>query len=478
MSDYHMTYWLKTKNNNTLIFYSRANLLLDKTRNIKNYTNWLVSIPPLFWLTFPQRYTKLNKKQNMNNTKNTISIYLSLIYHSVITLIAPKYTKRPKQVYTFNIKMNTEDKSITKKGRKKPTPPLQHILNPKTFVHKLYNEIENNQELIIWNEYDNNRSFIITDINMFTANVLPRLFKHCNYASFVRQLNKYGFNKIKQSDLNPSLLSDPKCNPASNQNNINVFRNDFFQKDRVDLLPNIKRQETPQNSELSKDLTNILQKTLTNAQSEIPNKYALHSDNDVINKVIIKVLKLEKLVQDQFQKQQNKIDFLTQELDSLRKFVGCDATPSRNNSAHGLRDPSDNQPPTLLPGFHILLCEDDDICIQICRKFLEKMDCKITVVNDGISCIQTLKENPSKYDLILMDIIIPQLDGTTATAVIRSMNSNVPIIAMTGNVLEDDLLQYLQNGMTDVLAKPFNRRDLHEMLLRYLANKVPSMSNG
>lgn len=375
--------------------------------------------------------------------------------------------------------MNTEDKSIKKRGRKKSTSPLQNILNPKTFVHKLYNEIESNQELIIWNEYDSNRSFIITDINLFTANVLPRLFKHCNYASFVRQLNKYGFNKIKQSDLNPSLLSDHKCNPTSNQNNINVFRNDFFQKDRVDLLPNIKRQETPHNSELSKDLTNILQKTFINVQNDIPNNdFALQSDNDVINKVIIKVLKLEKLVQDQFQKQQNKIDFLTHELDTLKKFIGCDINPSsRNNSVHDLKDPSDNKPPTLLPGFHILLCEDDDICIQICRKFLEKMDCKITVVNDGISCIQTLKENPNKYDLILMDIIIPQLDGTTATAVIRSMNSNVPIIAMTGNVHEDDLLQYLQNGMTDVLAKPFNRRDLHEMLVRYLANKVPTMTN-
>ncbi|CAI8500449.1 unnamed protein product [Hanseniaspora opuntiae] len=345
--------------------------------------------------------------------------------------------------------MNTEDKSIKKRGRKKSTSPLQNILNPKTFVHKLYNEIESNQELIIWNEYDSNRSFIITDINLFTANVLPRLFKHCNYASFVRQLNKYGFNKIKQSDLNPSLLSDHKCNPTSNQNNINVFRNDFFQKDRVDLLPNIKRQETPHNSELSKDLTNILQKTFINVQNDIPsNDFTLQSDNDVINKVIIKVLKLEKLVQDQFQKQQNKIDFLTHELDTLKKFIGCDINPSsRNNSVHDLKDPSDNKPPTLLPGFHILLCEDDDICIQICRKFSWR---KWTARS---------------------------LLSTMGSPVIRSMNSNVPIIAMTGNVHEDDLLQYLQNGMTDVLAKPFNRRDLHEMLVRYLANKVPTMTN-
>lgn len=395
--------------------------------------------------------------------------------------------------------LNDEGKVSKKRGRKKSNTLVQTKPNPapKTFVHKLYNEIENNENkefLIIWNKFDAGKSFIITDINIFSAQVLPRLFKHCNYASFVRQLNKYGFNKIKQTDLDPSLLNDQECNPTNNQNNINVFRNDFFQKDRLDLLPNIKRQENPHNSELSKDLTSILQKTFINIKNDPPlapnedansfnsNGFVLQNDNEVMNKIIIKVLKLEKLFQDQFQKQQNKIDFLVHEVETLKKYVGADyeSLPqpnSRSNSNHVDTKDSSDKKPSLLPGFHILLCEDDDICIQICRKFLEKMDCNITVVNDGISCIQKLKETPNKFDLILMDIIIPQLDGTTATAVIRSMNSNVPIIAMTGNVHEEDLLQYLQNGMTDVLAKPFNRRDLQEMLIRYLANKVPSMNN-
>ena len=393
-----------------------------------------------------------------------------------------------------------DDGKITKKrGRKKSSTNILAKPNstPKTFVHKLYNEIENNENnefLIIWNSYDADKSFIITDINNFTSQVLPRLFKHCNYASFVRQLNKYGFNKVKQTDLDPSLLEDQKCNPTSNQSNINVFRNDFFQKDRLDLLPNIKRQENAHNSELSKDLTSILQKTFINIKNDHSlvhdddsntfnnNDFVLQSDSEIMNKIIIKVLKLEKLFQDQFQKQQNKIDFLVHEVNTLKKFVGADYDPiqqpiSKSNSIVDINDNTD-QKLSLLPGFHILLCEDDEICIQICKKFLEKMDCNITVVNDGISCIQKLKESPNKFDLILMDIIIPQLDGTTATAVIRSMNSSVPIIAMTGNVHEEDLLQYLQNGMTDVLAKPFNRRDLQEMLIRYLADKVPSMSNN
>ncbi|KAL6928870.1 hypothetical protein ACO0SA_002200 [Hanseniaspora valbyensis] len=347
--------------------------------------------------------------------------------------------------------------------------------NTKNFVYKLFDEIEENSNkshLIFWNEEDEGKSFVIKDSNLFSVTILPRLFKHSNYASFVRQLNKYGFHKIKQ------------------QNPVNI--NNSKKDGRSDLLKNIKRQES----------------SSANKDANLHNKMDLLLNDENSSILLDKLLKLEKRFNDISQKQEERIKYLEIELNDLKSKnsnnIPSSSTKSQENQQqqqqqniqphfyHGLspnieilpeeqeeqeKQEQEISTKKLPPGFHILLCEDDDICIQICKKFLKKLNCKTTVVNDGLSCIQNLKDFPTRYDLILMDIIIPQLDGTTTTAVIRSMDAKIPIIAMTGNVNEDDLLQYLQNGMTDVLAKPFNRRDLQDMLVRYLGQSVPREDN-
>ncbi|CAX41408.1 nuclear response regulator and transcription factor, putative [Candida dubliniensis CD36] len=118
------------------------------------------------------------------------------------------------------------------------------------------------------------------------------------------------------------------------------------------------------------------------------------------------------------------------------------------------------------PKFHVLLVEDDNVCIQLCRKFLVKYGCSVTVVTDGLNAISTVEH--TKYDLVLMDIVMPNLDGATATSVIRSFDTKTPIIAMTGNIEDNDLVTYLQNGMSDILAKPFTKDDLYAMLSKHL----------
>ena len=118
------------------------------------------------------------------------------------------------------------------------------------------------------------------------------------------------------------------------------------------------------------------------------------------------------------------------------------------------------------PKFHVLLVEDDNVCIQLCRKFLVKYGCLVTVVTDGLNAISTVEH--TKYDLVLMDIVMPNLDGATATSVIRSFDTKTPIIAMTGNIGDNDLVTYLQNGMSDILAKPFTKDDLYAILAKHL----------
>lgn len=118
------------------------------------------------------------------------------------------------------------------------------------------------------------------------------------------------------------------------------------------------------------------------------------------------------------------------------------------------------------PKFHVLLVEDDNVCIQLCRKFLVKYGCQVTIATDGLNAISTVEH--TKYDLVLMDIVMPNLDGATATSVIRSFDTKTPIIAMTGNIEDNDLVTYLQNGMSDILAKPFTKDDLYSILSKHL----------
>lgn len=75
----------------------------------------------------------------------------------------------------------------------------------------------------------------------------------------------------------------------------------------------------------------------------------------------------------------------------------------------------------------------------------------------------------SKYDLVLMDIIMPNLDGVSATHLIRQFD-HTPIIAMTSNIRSDDISMYFQHGMNDVLPKPFTKEGLLNMLEKHLGH--------
>lgn len=140
-------------------------------------------------------------------------------------------------------------------------------------------------------------------------------------------------------------------------------------------------------------------------------------------------------------------------------------------SKHNMVDELPTEQQVLRPGFHVLLVEDDSVCIQLCSKFLRKYGCSVEVVTDGLSAISSLEKQ--RYDLVLMDIVMPNLDGATATSIVRSFDNETPIIAMTGNIDDQDLVTYLQHGMNDILAKPFTKDDLHSMLIRYLKDRIP-----
>jgi osomolarity two-component system response regulator SKN7 len=93
---------------------------------------------------------------------------------------------------------------------------------------------------------------------------------------------------------------------------------------------------------------------------------------------------------------------------------------------------------------HILLVEDDPTCRKIGAKFLQTFDCQTDCAFNGMEAVQKMTAGKG-YDLVLMDIIMPQLDGVSAAHLIRAFD-NTPIIAMTANIRQDDVNLYFTHG--------------------------------
>jgi CheY-like chemotaxis protein/nitrogen-specific signal transduction histidine kinase len=121
---------------------------------------------------------------------------------------------------------------------------------------------------------------------------------------------------------------------------------------------------------------------------------------------------------------------------------------------------------------HILVAEDIEINAEIITALLTPTGLKITCVENGIQAVQALTKDPYAFDLILMDVQMPEMDGYTATRQIRSLEipnaQTIPIIAMTANVLSEDVNQCLNAGMNAHLGKPLDIKEVLKLLKRYL----------
>jgi CheY-like chemotaxis protein len=117
----------------------------------------------------------------------------------------------------------------------------------------------------------------------------------------------------------------------------------------------------------------------------------------------------------------------------------------------------------------VLLVEDNDINRLYAQSILRSWQCETDVAENGLVAIERLKSRP--YDVVLMDIQMPVMDGYEATRVIRLMSqpvSSVPIIALTANATKADVDRCLEAGMNDYLSKPFTPEDLYNKLFEDL----------
>ena len=130
-----------------------------------------------------------------------------------------------------------------------------------------------------------------------------------------------------------------------------------------------------------------------------------------------------------------------------------------------------------LKGVRALLVEDNNLNMEIAKFCLEQEDVEVHVALNGQEAVDKFHDSDiGYYDVVLMDIMMPIMDGLEATRQIRAMNRAdglaVPVIAMSANVFEQDIEKSLAAGMNAYLTKPIKPEQLTSTLKKYLANKV------
>ncbi|MCP5103759.1 MAG: response regulator [bacterium] len=121
---------------------------------------------------------------------------------------------------------------------------------------------------------------------------------------------------------------------------------------------------------------------------------------------------------------------------------------------------------------HILLAEDNPVNQKLARFLLTKAGYRLTTVNNGREAVETFTASPGKFDLILMDIQMPEMDGKEATRRIRRSGFNaIPIVAMTAEAMKGDKEKCLDAGMDDYISKPIKRELILEMVSRWCLEK-------
>ena len=129
-------------------------------------------------------------------------------------------------------------------------------------------------------------------------------------------------------------------------------------------------------------------------------------------------------------------------------------------------------------GKRILLAEDNELNAEITTTILSEMGFEVKAVEDGILCVNEMQHQPANtYDLILMDIQMPNMDGYKAADCIRHLSqpekANIPIIAMSANAFEEDKKKAFDVKMNDYITKPIDFQKMEEVLKNILCKKDP-----
>ena len=116
--------------------------------------------------------------------------------------------------------------------------------------------------------------------------------------------------------------------------------------------------------------------------------------------------------------------------------------------------------------YHVLVAEDNPVNQLVLEQILYKFELNVTKATNGKEAFDLAMKN--KFDLILMDMQMPEMDGMQATRILRAHGVLVPIIAVTANAYQDDRNACLESGMNDFITKPVDLDALNTILNKYL----------
>ncbi|POR34897.1 Transcription factor SKN7 [Tolypocladium paradoxum] len=463
--------------------------------------------------------------------------------------------------------------------------------NASEFVRKLFRMLEDpsHQDVARWGK--DGDTFVVVEGEKFTRSILPKHFKHSNMSSFIRQLNKYDFHKVKPSS--DTELSNPN-------GNILEFKHPYFRADSKDGLDNIRRKApAPRKPPAAEDFTtsqhvSVISEQLTATQQQVQQLQELYTDVSQTNRLLVnEVLTLQKMLNAQKQSQYEMLNYLApyndgrsrglmnsngtgdvddsvpelrrarellssvvtdsvadRELERLHGMYGSPADsaamitpvsmPMMHDPMNDLSrypvypvgqtvgiDPfhsdhihkipyampnegasmSVSEPPASIPAPapataapapstpmdkstslwgpkkpHVFLVEDDPTCAKIGIKFLKSMGCEVEHAQNGADAYNRVSTvGRDHFDMMFMDIIMPRLDGVSATMYIRQHCPSTPIIAMTSNIRPDEVNGYFEHGMNGVLAKPFTKEGMLKSIkthMSHLLKNPPAQSEG
>jgi PAS domain S-box-containing protein len=150
-------------------------------------------------------------------------------------------------------------------------------------------------------------------------------------------------------------------------------------------------------------------------------------------------------------------------VDCLNEYLSRPAVPAGEEAAPAV-NPG-------LEGKHILLAEDVEINREIVIALLEPYGLTISCVENGVEAVREFEKHPYSYDVIFMDVHMPEMDGYEATRMIRSLSiqrsREIPIIAMTANVFAEDVEKCKAAGMNDHVGKPLDMEQVMAALVKY-----------
>ncbi|KAH9385328.1 uncharacterized protein NEMAJ01_0224 [Nematocida major] len=280
------------------------------------------------------------------------------------------------------------------------------------FIDKLYSMLEDaqNQTYIQWTGLG--LSFIIINPTEFGKCMLNKHFKHGNLSSFVRQLNKYDFHKIKSPENTIKQFGQQ----------VWEFKHNYFQRGRVDMLKHIARKKS-------------------NADKRFKTSREMSSDNlESSNRIQSQIIGTLKMLTVHFQ-------VLVEEVSDLKRSLSKKDTLFKET-------------------INVLIAEDNVTCSSYAGAILRKIGCTTETIETEKEILRKLSE--TKYDIVFLSSQIPSIQKILST--FRQYDEITPVILTIDGLVQEEYISVIGAGASDVLVKPYHQDAMIQIMIKYCYN--------